>query len=371
MEKIRYEWGNEKASSEVLIGSGFLFEKDFPHRIQLLGKRFVIITTTQVSTLWGQKLHSHLKEAGLDIALISFEGGEQNKSRETKAFIEDQLVMQGYGRDTCVIALGGGIVTDLAGYVAATYLRGVNYVSIPTTLLGMVDASIGGKTGVNTPFGKNLTGAFYPSKMTFMDVSTLKTLSLTEFLNGISEIIKMGLVSSPQLFEELLEWKEEEESLKKMIYLSCREKIRVIEKDPTEKGLRRVLNFGHTIAHALEKLTAYSISHGEAVAFGMLIETTLSHRIGLLNSTDYEKICALISHYRPSFTFSELPPFEKWEEVLKRDKKSKSSSPRFVLLETIGKAAAFNGEYCTEVERSLLEEILCNYAFQKATFRAP
>jgi 3-dehydroquinate synthase len=265
------------------------------------------------------------------------------------------------GRDTLLIAIGGGVVTDLGGFLAATYNRGIPLILIPTTLLGMVDAAIGGKTGVNTHFGKNLIGAYYPPQDIFIDPSLLSTLPEKEWINGASEIIKYALIHSPALFQQLAnnmdKWDARDPIyLQGLINASIAIKQEVIEADFQESGYRRILNFGHTIAHAIETLEDYRISHGEAVALGMLIEGYLSYRLGLLSQDEFEEINALLRLFRFPL---HLPPsitLEKLLQAMATDKKAKGAHPRFVLLNGIGSVAPFDGTYCSEVDEKLLAE---------------
>ena len=235
-------------------------------------------------------------QLGLEAILFSFPNGEQHKSRATKEKLEDQLFEKELGRDICVIALGGGVTTDLGGYLAATYCRGVPLVMMPTSLLGMVDASIGGKTGVNTPYGKNLVGSIYQPKKVLIDPATLQSLPLKELRNGIVEMIKHGLILDRDYFTYLNEHADQLleldlSILEKAIFESCRIKREIVEQDDRESGKRNLLNFGHTVGHALENLTHYSLAHGEAVAIGILVESHLAVQLGHLNSNDFDAEC--------------------------------------------------------------------------------
>ncbi len=236
------------------------------------------------------------------------------------------------------------MINDLAGFVAATYCRGVEWIAIPTTLLGMVDASIGGKVGVNTPLGKNMIGAFHPPKEVILDFNFLESLPEREWKNGVAEIIKYGLIKDPSL----LEAPRSHEAIKRSIAI----KQEIVAADPKERGLRRILNFGHTVGHALELLSDYQLSHGEAVAMGMRVATRMSQ----LKKEEVERVEACLEREG----FQEIPLSEKILEVIKLDKKACNGLPRFVLLEEIGKACSFAGEYCREIKS---QELLC--AFRK------
>lgn len=316
-------------------------------------KRLAIILDTNMERLYGKSLIQKL-EKHPDVTLIAIQPGESAKTRETKQYIEDVLLEKKYGRDSCILAVGGGVVLDLAGFVAATYCRGISFISIPTTLLAMVDASIGGKTGINLPQGKNLIGAFHPPERVYIDLQFLKTLPKEEWKNGFAEIIKYGLISSRSLFKEMEEWKEDH--LNKIIYKSIQIKKKVIEKDPEEKGLRRILNFGHTVGHALEALFEYQISHGQAIATGMILESYLCLKRGLLTKKELDQICKVIRKHGFSHDLLKETSFPDLMEAMRIDKKSLQTHPRFVMLRSIGKISSFQKEYCTIVDSKSIEE---------------
>ncbi|MCP5469302.1 MAG: 3-dehydroquinate synthase [Chlamydiales bacterium] len=278
---------------------------------------------------------------------IAIPPGEPNKTREMKAWVEDEMLKRGYGRDTLVIAFGGGVVSDLAGFVAATFCRGVPWIAVPTTLIALVDASIGGKVGVNTPLGKNLIGAFHPPQEVVCDFAHLDTLPEEEWKNGLAEVLKYGFIADPTI----LEAPRTEKSLLRCIEI----KRKVILQDPKEQGLRRILNFGHTVGHALEKASGYTVKHGEAVATGMRVAARVSHKMGHLAQEELEKIERILDVH--GFEEHELSP--SLLNLLAQDKKSKGGKARFVLLEKIGKAMELEGAYCTTVDDALLEAVIC------------
>jgi len=337
-----------------------LFEK-VEKLFSLLSKelRYAIVTDKTIEKLHGRQLEKELKRKGLDVFSISIPSGEQHKTRETKRAIEDAMIARGLGRDSCIIALGGGVVTDLAGFVAATYCRGISLLSIPTTLLGMVDASIGGKTGVNTPTAKNLIGAFYPASLVLIDSAFLDTLPEKERKNGYAEIIKYGLISSKPLFH-LLE--RQDPNISEIIYRSICIKKKTTEADPHEKGLRRILNFGHTIGHAIETLLTYRISHGEAVAIGMAIESYLSMQLKRLKPAEYTRILSVLDKYGFCPRIPEGITFSQLMKAMSMDKKARLGSPRFVILRTIGDTVPFEGSYCTSVNPKLIKKAYDNFS---------
>lgn len=347
---------------EIVIEGGLLEKGSIlPDFLKPLGCRCAIITNENLVDLYGRKLESRLRQAGLDVSLFSFPDGEEFKTRETKAELENQLFERGYSRDTCVIALGGGVVTDLAGFVAATLCRGVPLVMVPTSLLGMVDASIGGKTGVDVPYGKNLVGCTYQPKRIFIDPSVLNTLPIDEIRNGVVEMIKHGLVADASYFDfmeksaaNILE--RDQTALEEGIFGSCNIKMNIIKKDEREHGMRRLLNLGHTIGHAIETLTHYAISHGRAVAIGILVEGFMAVQLGHLNKDDFERIKSIFVKYGVDTLLRKPLDVEEMLNAMRLDKKSLKQTPRFVLLNGIGSPIPFGGAYCTQVAEPVLRD---------------
>lgn len=346
---------------EIEIGSGLL--KFQTHYLKSLASRFAIITDDKIASLYGEQLQESLASSDLEVHLFSFPSGEQHKTRATKERLEDQLFENGLGRDTCLIALGGGVVTDIAGYVAATYCRGIPLVMIPTSLLGMVDASIGGKTGVNIPYGKNMLGCIYQPKKVVIDLSTLKSLPKKELANGVVEMIKHGLITDSKLFENLEKHSNQlltldSAVLEKTIFESCRIKKEIVEQDEKESGKRRLLNFGHTIGHALERLTDYSISHGEAVAIGLLVESYLSVKLGILDQKSFDRIKKILLQYGLPLQLPSRFLIQTILDAMALDKKSLKGQPRFVMISAIGSSLVYDSSYCTHVEESLIKNAL-------------
>ncbi len=262
-----------------------------------------------------------------------------SKTRDMKQCIEDRLLDWGFGRGDGLIALGGGVITDIAGFVAANYCRGIAHINVPTTLMGMIDAAIGGKCAVNTPHGKNLIGAFYPPKKVIIDTTFLETLPEQEWQNGYAEVIKYALISDP----EILEIDDQLTLIKRCIAI----KQAIVANDPKEGGYRRILNFGHTVGHAIEHLSNYRIGHGEAIAMGMVVEGALS---GIdLKTIFLERGYSLDCSFDP----------DKLIDAMESDKKATSNTPRFVSLEKIGTPFPFSGEYCCEYSRDTIREVLC------------
>lgn len=300
--------------------------------------RSIIITDHTVEKLYGKKWQTHFKAD-----LISFPAGEKYKTRKTKEILEDALLKEGYKKDTVLIALGGGVVTDMVGYLASTFCRGVDLILIPTTLVAMVDAAIGGKNGVNTSYGKNMIGTIYHPKQVIIDTSFLKTLPQKEIYNGQVEIMKLGLLFDPYLLTHL--------DILRAIEL----KRRVVALDETDQGKRRLLNLGHTIGHALEHLSSYTLLHGEAVALGIRIECDYAFRLGVLEEESWRVIQELFPKKKIPYTHKQLI------ETLFLDKKSKQGRPRFVLLKKIGQALSCEDEYCHFISDEILSEVLDDY----------
>lgn len=362
MAKLTCSIPPSSSSYEIEISSGLLAHgSHLADYIATLGSRCVIITDDKVATLYGEPLKETLSQKGLNTFLFSFPGGEVYKTRRTKELLEDRLFEQGLGRDTVIIALGGGIATDLGGFLAATYCRGVPLVMIPTSLLGMVDASLGGKTGVNIPTAKNMVGCIYQPKKVFIDPTTLKTLPPHEIRNGFVEMIKHGLIADGAFFnylethaDDLLALKET--VIEQAIHQSCLIKKEIVESDEKENGKRRLLNCGHTIGHALETLSDYALSHGEAVAMGIVVESRLANIMGHLDLASLNRIQAILVKYG----FSLYPSFDVSLEAIlgamALDKKSLQGQPRFVILNAIGSALPYDGAYCTYVDREILKQ---------------
>lgn len=338
--------------SEIVIEKGLLEKNDWIDALRKLGKRLCIITDHRVRDLLGSFFKERLQNLGFEVHLFSVPQGEQSKTRHQKELIEDHMQEAGLGRDTVLISVGGGVVSDLTGFIASTYCRGIPFVSIPTTLLGQVDASIGGKVGVNTAHGKNLIGAFYHPRFIFIDPDTLLTLSPKEFLNGIAEVIKYALIASKSLFEKL----EKDCPMQEYIEEGCAIKMHVVEQDTQECGLRRILNFGHTIGHAIETLLEYRMGHGEAIALGMVLESHMSYSLGYLEKEDLLRIIALFEKYKFSFHLPSQIDENALKQLMSLDKKALGRTPRYVVLEEIGKVVPFAGHYCTAIDQNILQE---------------
>ncbi len=309
------------------------------------GKQGVIVVDETIAETHGAMIQ---KMVGYGLIAIPNE-----KTREAKEKLEDALFKKGIDRHSILVAVGGGSLTDLSAFTASTYMRGIPLVLIPTTLLAMVDAAIGGKTAVDTPFGKNLIGTFYLPQKIFIDMQFLKTLPSEELKNGLSEILKYGLIADLSIWQMAVDWQNH---LPKLIHASILCKCRVVEQDFEEKlGLRRILNFGHTVGHALEHISNYQMKHGKAVALGCMAESYLSHLLGFLPKKDLETILSL---YRGlGYVFKGLD-LQFLTSAMSLDKKIKNGEARFVLIDQIGHAIPFDGEYCQTVPKQKIDQMI-------------
>lgn len=325
-----------------------------------LGARCAIITDTNVGKKFAKPAYDSLAKAGFFPALITIPSGETAKSLRTVQNCYDQLAEQRLERKSFIVALGGGVVGDLAGFVAATYLRGIPFVQVPTTLLAQVDSSVGGKTGVNLRAGKNLVGAFYQPRLVLCDLENLKTLPEREFRAGLAEVIKYGIIFDAKLFAQLERdlpkiLKRDLKILSQIIARCCEIKAEVVGKDENEGGLRAILNFGHTIGHAIENSFGYGkFLHGEAISIGQIVESKLSFALMGLPGRDAGRIRDLIKRAGLPY-FIKLNPVQRKKlfAAMKLDKKVSGGEVKFVLARKIGAV-----EFGQKVPPALIEEIL-------------
>lgn len=344
IDSMRYKY-------RIVIGAGTR------HTLgQFLPQRFssvALISDANVYRLHGQEMGRLLEELG-SLHTYVFEPGEESKNRRVKEEIEDAMLADGLSRDTVVVGLGGGVTTDLAGFVAGTFLRGVPWFAVPTSLLAAVDASVGGKVGVNTPAGKNLIGLFHHPLVVAIDLDFIATLPAEEFDNGLAEMAKHGLISDRSYFDQLVRGVEslrrlKPEALEAAIARSVEIKAEVVSKDPREADLRQILNGGHTIAHAIEKVSGFQISHGRAVAMGLSVEAGIAEKIGLLS----EKEKTTLRRGLRILGLPYAPPAEmSAEQILGStfgDKKSRGGRPHYALPEKIGKMAVSTSGYARPV----------------------
>jgi len=344
-------------SYEIRVASG-LIDQAGDSLLELgFGDKAVIVTNPVIRKLYAERLASGLVRKGLNPFIIDVPEGEKYKSLEQAGSLYRQLGDFRAERTTPVIALGGGVIGDLAGFVAATYMRGVPLIQIPTSLLAMVDSSTGGKVAVDCGQLKNMIGSFYQPKLVLADISALKSLPSEEFINGMAEVIKYGLILDEALFSKLEEDLEalqllDEGIMEDVIGRSIEIKARVVEKDEKDTGLRNILNFGHTVGHAIESISDFSIKHGCAVGTGMFAEGLISLKMGLLSQSDFERMAALLKKAGLPGRLKGLDP-AKIIQAMSHDKKVSGGRIRFVLLKGIGETLISDG-----VSISLVEQVL-------------
>jgi 3-dehydroquinate synthase len=321
------------------------------------GHRVVIIADQQVAQLYGAAVVASLRDAGArgesEPLLLTFPAGERSKSRATWSSLTDQMLEARLGRDTVVIALGGGVTGDLAGFVAATYLRGVPFVQVPTTLLAMIDAAIGGKTGLDTPAGKNLVGAFHQPSLVLVDTRALTTLPPSQLREGLAEAIKHGVIADRAYFgwiatslRQILHGDAPDDATEThLVRRSIEIKVSVVRKDERESGLRKVLNFGHTIAHAIEHVTAYGIAHGEAVAIGMVAEAILAERLHLAERGLADSIATVLDAAGLPVRLPDHVSAAEIVSATRNDKKSRGGHVEYALPRALGEMAGSEAGY--------------------------
>jgi 3-dehydroquinate synthase len=325
----------------LAIGDGILTALGEKMRELGLGGRAFIVTDRRVAAACGEPAAEALLRAGFQPSLIAIEGGEGAKSLAGAAEIYSWLADERAERQDVVVALGGGVVGDLAGFVAATFLRGMALVQVPTTVLAQVDSSVGGKTAINLPQGKNLVGAFYPARLTLIDVGLLDALPEREIESGWAEVIKTAVIFDEALFEELEFVPPREMSrgrLLEMIARCVRWKMKIVEEDPTERGPRMLLNFGHTIGHGLEAAAAYgTYLHGEAVAIGMVGACEISRRLGLVDGALVDRIRSVLTRNRLPLRYdARVADPDDVLEAMRKDKKSQNARIRWILTTGLG-----------------------------------
>lgn len=355
MQTLKMELGER--SYPIHIGAGLLARANLLTE-RLRKKKVAIITNTTVAPLYLAPLQRALESRGVAVVPITLPDGEAHKNWETLNRIFDALLEHRCERGTTLIALGGGVIGDLAGFAAAAFLRGVPYIQVPTTLLAQVDSSVGGKTAINHPLGKNMIGAFYQPRAVIADTDTLASLPPRELAAGLAEVVKYGLIHDPLLFEWLEKnmarlLKREAEPLAHAIERSCAIKAEIVALDEREDGVRALLNLGHTFGHAIETGMGYGAwLHGEAVAAGMVLAARLSHRLGLIAAQDVARVSALLAGAGLPIAAPEFG-LDRYLELMGHDKKVEGGRIRFVLMKRIGEAFVSD-----EVPRAALGDVL-------------
>ena len=336
---INYE---KKPCYDIVFASDFGGLAEELHDFGIGKRRIAVIADSNTASLYGEEVIGLLEGNCKKAILYSFPAGEAHKTLDTVKDIYKTLIEEKFDRKDLLIALGGGVVGDITGYTAATYLRGVDFVQIPTTLLAQCDSSIGGKTGVDFDGYKNMVGAFYMPKLVYMNIGTLKTLDDRQFYAGFAEVMKHGLIKDALFYEWLLDnlyeiQDREQDVLEEMVMRSCTVKKLVVEKDPKEQGDRALLNFGHTIGHAIEKYKNFEMLHGECVALGAVAAAFISWKHNWLSMEEYYEIRDMFVPFNLPISIDDIEP----EEILaltKSDKKMAAGQIRFVLLKKVGKA---------------------------------
>lgn len=331
-----------KPAYDILIRPDFSELPEVMKAFDLSGRKLMIITDSNVSKFYLKDIVDCLLPIAKQVESFVFPAGESSKNLLTVSQCYEQLIMHGFDRNDILIALGGGVVGDLTGFVAATYLRGIRFIQLPTSLLSMVDSSIGGKTGVDFNAYKNMIGAFHQPKLVYMNLSTLNSLNPSEFNSGMGEVIKHGLIKDISYYQWLKEHalpilEKQYGILSEMIYRSCKIKQEVVEADPKEQGERALLNFGHTIGHAIEKQKNFTLLHGECVSIGMVAAAYLSLQRGFLSQNDYKDIQYTLQAFQQPISTNQLN-FMDVLKATKLDKKMDSGHIKFILLNKIGEA---------------------------------
>jgi 3-dehydroquinate synthase len=344
MERIKVHLEKSRTDSyEILIGRGIMDHLGPALKAGNRADRCVIIADSGVNPLYGEMVREKLGESSLPVHIIEIPAGESSKSLDTVLDVVRRLIALNVSRKSLLVALGGGVVGDVTGFVASIYMRSVPYVQVPTTLLAQVDSSVGGKTGVDLPEGKNLLGTFYQPRAVFIELSFLDTLPEGDFKSGLAEIIKYGIIGDREMFGLLEQEKDAIEKrqpalIQTVVERSCKIKAEIVELDEREGGLRRILNFGHTLGHAFEAASDYELSHGQAVAVGMVAAAKISHKLGHLDEGNCMSIVNVIRQYNLPTRIPATPAFggQNVLSFVATDKKAVAGQPRFVLVKKIG-----------------------------------
>jgi 3-dehydroquinate synthase len=361
MEKVHVELGER--SYDILVSTDWLAQLGKTLKGIIPNEKILIVTDKNVGNLYGDKVLEILRERDFNAEIIVLPSGEENKTLPTVDRIYNFLVEYNYARGSSIVALGGGVVGDIAGFAAATFMRGVNLIQVPTSLMAMVDSSVGGKTGVNHPLGKNLIGAFYQPKLVFTDTNLLKTLAPDEFRSGLAEVIKYGIIRDADFFESIEDKMDslvggDMEALCPVIRRCCEIKAEIVSADECEGGIRAILNFGHTTGHALEALTNYrKYRHGEAVAIGMLSAAQIAVKMKMFSEMETQRLWQVINRAGLPYQIIDLDP-EDIVDRMRKDKKVRTEKVRFVLPTKIGETVILEDipeQIVLEVIKNMLE----------------
>ncbi len=334
---------DEQKCYEIVMEDSFAKLPEVLKAFQIEKRRICIVTDSNVAKIYGTEVQQLLADTAVYVSMFVIPAGEAHKTLAEVQNLYEHLIVEKFDRKDMLLALGGGVIGDMTGYAAATYLRGIDFVQVPTTLLAQVDSSIGGKTGVDFNQYKNMVGAFYQPRLVYMNLSVLKSLPREQFASGMGEVIKHGLIRSADYYRWLREHKEEISEhrelffLQKMVLESCRIKRDVVQRDPHEQGERALLNFGHTIGHAIEKLKEFRQLHGECVSLGIVAATWLSVKRGYLSEHDLGDVEQVLCDYGLPVRTDDLS-CEEIVAATKLDKKMRAGQIRFILLNQLGNA---------------------------------
>lgn len=332
----------ERPIYDIVIENDFNALADNFSKLGVNGRKLCIVTDSNVGKIYAETVKTELEKTGNNVFIYTFNAGEENKTLDVVSDVYEFLILNKFDRKDMLVALGGGVVGDLTGFTAATYLRGIDFIQIPTSLLAQVDSSIGGKTGVDFRAYKNMVGAFHQPKLVYISLVTLKSLSTRLFNSGFGEIIKHGLIKNESYYRWL---KDNAQSIKdrdyvtleEMISVSCNIKREVVEIDPTEQGDRALLNFGHTLGHAVEKLMNFTLFHGECVGLGMVAALEISKNRGYISESEMQEAVAILDLYEFPINVKGIS-IEDIVEISKSDKKMDAGKIKFILLDRIGHA---------------------------------
>ena len=350
-------------SYDILIDRGLLADLPALVKAACPAARYAVITDSHVATLCGAKIVTRLHDATLQAQLFEFPAGEWNKTRETWTMLSDKMLAAQFGRDSAVLALGGGVVGDVAGFVAATYLRGVPYIQVPTTLLAMIDSSIGGKTGVDVAAGKNLLGAFHQPRLVVADLDLLGTLPPPQLAAGIAEAVKHGVIADADYFaflerEHHAVTTKQPAALEQLVRRSVEIKAGVVAADERETGRRAILNFGHTVAHAVEATAQFAVLHGEAVAIGMTYEARLAEVLGIAEAGTANRIARLLERCGLPLELPESATADRLLATMQLDKKARAGTVRFALPEAVGRMHADGSSWTVAAPERTVRDVL-------------
>lgn len=353
-------------SYEVQIGRNLIpgLVQDMEHGLVGKIKKFAVVTDSNVEKLYAVPILEELRNAGFSAELFVFPAGEKSKVRKTKEMIEDAMLEKGFRRDCCVVAVGGGVVSDLAGFVAGTFGRGVPFVNYATSLLAAADASIGGKTAVDTELATNLIGLIYQPKKVYVDIDTWKTLPREHLINGMAETVKHACLADKEFFGYIEEHVEDVMNCVPEVceYISeknCNVKYQVVMKDEKEKSLREILNLGHTVGRAIETVSDYRLLHGEALSIGMVAQVTLGCKLGFLSEDERDRVIALQKRIGLPVEIPEYIDRELLVKKLYTDKKVRDGKLRFVFQKGIGEVMTFGDDvYARPVAEEEIKEII-------------